>query len=237
MHSAKALSAELADLVRQVASARRVLAELQSRIDSAQRALEGGAQIDLVEVNGRLVEAAMENQASTDSAMQALDALARSSQLDPLTQLPNRAMMLDRFKHAIARAKRHQQRLAILFIDLDGFKAINDTLGHAAGDEVLRQIAMRLLGAVRDGDTVSRHGGDEFLILLPEVDLLSDATIVANKVSQIAAATMVVANQSINVRLSIGICFYPQDGTEPEELIRSADAAMYRAKQLGRATR
>ena len=234
MRKVRNLSAKLLDLVRQIATARGELAELESKIDAARRKVSGDLQINLVEVNERLIEAAMEHQASADSALQALDALARSAQLDPLTQLPNRAMMLDRFRQAISMAKRHRQRLAVLFIDVDGFKNINDTLGHAIGDDVLRQIATRLVGSVRDVDTVSRHGGDEFLILLTEVAHRTDALNVANKVSQIAANAIVVGAHSLHMRLSIGICFYPQDGTEPDQLIKCADAAMYRDKRLHR---
>ncbi|APW39265.1 hypothetical protein RD110_20290 [Rhodoferax koreense] len=229
--AAQRAAAELASLVRQVTYARGVLAALHAQISTARARLDQGDSAQLREANARLVVAAMQQKDQTDSALQALDALARSAELDGLTQLPNRALMLDRFTQAIAKARRQHTRLALLFIDLDGFKQINDSLGHAAGDDVLRQTARRLTGSVRDVDTVSRHGGDEFLILLADVAQKADAVRVADKLSLAMSASMLVNGHELHLSVSVGICIYPDEGAEPEALIACADAAMYRAKR------
>lgn len=229
--SAEELAAELAALQRQVTRARGVLAGLHEQIAAARIQFGTGMEVHLREANERLVEAAMRHQDQTDSVLQALDTLARSAELDSLTQLPNRALMLDRLTQAIAKAKRQYTRLALLFIDLDGFKQINDGQGHAAGDEVLRQTARRLTGMVRDVDTVSRHGGDEFLILLTDVAQPADAVLVADKLSLAMASSMMVNGRKLHLSISIGISVYPDEGGDPEALIACADAAMYRAKR------
>lgn len=225
------LAVNLTVLVRQIAKARAVLAGLERQIAFAQHRTVNLNPESLLEVNERLVVAAMQHQTDVDSAMQALDAVTRSAQLDSLTQLPNRAMMNDRFVQAIANAKRHDSGFAILFIDLNGFKQINDSLGHTAGDEVLRQISQRLVGSVRDVDTVSRHGGDEFLILLPEVVQRSAAALVAKKLGLAIGKSMVIAGGKLRPSASIGFCLYPENGTTPQALIECADAAMYKAKR------
>ena len=121
----------------------------------------------MAEANEQLALVALHAESVAETAVSELGELARSGQRDPLTGLPNRLLMLDRLENAIATARRHETRIAVLFIDLDNFKRINDTLGHAIGDEALKLAARRLQSAVRDSDTVSRHGGEEFLVLLP----------------------------------------------------------------------
>ena len=134
---------------------------------------QGGAL--LVKANERLILESLRAQVEAESAMQALHEVSHRAEHDPLTELPNRVLLLDRFEQAIASAKRHGSRLALLFMDLNEFKQINDTHGHGTGDQVLKLVAQRLASSVREADTVSRHGGDEFLILLTEVSQASDA--------------------------------------------------------------
>lgn len=153
---------------------------------------------------------------------------------DVLTDLPNRLLFNDRLARAIALARRYRRRAAVLFVDCDRFKHINDTLGHAAGDQVLRSIARRLEGAVRGSDTVSRHGGDEFLILLAEVDYAEDAGVIAAKMMQAVCEPYQVAGHELLLTASIGISVYPEDGRDAQALIGRADAAMYHAKNSGR---
>ncbi|MEO6689978.1 MAG: diguanylate cyclase [Dokdonella sp.] len=143
--------------------------------------------------------------------------------------------MRDRLENAVAAAARHGSRLAVLFVDLDQFKNINDTMGHLVGDEVLQLMARRLEAAMRDSDTVSRHGGEEFLVLLPEISDRSDARVVAEKISvQMAAPTRVGNGVILQVSASIGIAIYPDDGADAAVLISKADAAMYRSKRRRR---
>jgi diguanylate cyclase (GGDEF)-like protein/PAS domain S-box-containing protein len=153
---------------------------------------------------------------------------------DALTALPNRSLFRDRLNQALARAQRHDVGLAVLFLDLDHFKLINDTLGHSIGDWLLKEVAMRLKTSVRDGDTVARLGGDEFTILLPEVSRSEDAAHVAQKILDTVSSPLRWDNHDIYITTSIGISLSPSDGIDSETLIKSADNAMYRAKELGR---
>lgn len=187
----------------------------------------------LREANERLVIAALHAQTKAESATRALDEVSRAAELDTLTALPNRTLMLDRFAHAIASAKRHRTRLALLFLDLNGFKQINDALGHIVGDRVLKVAAEALTSSVREEDTVSRHGGDEFLILVTQVAEASDAVVVADKIIAALAAPAQVDDHVFHLTASIGISIYPDDGEDIEALIGLADAAMFRAKRSG----
>jgi diguanylate cyclase (GGDEF)-like protein/PAS domain S-box-containing protein len=153
---------------------------------------------------------------------------------DGLTGLPNRLLFSDRLTQALARAKRRRTRLAVLYVDLDLFKNINDSLGHAVGDEFLKSAARALLGAVRGSDTVSRQGGDEFVILLSEVASPSDPAVAAEKVLAAIAGPHRVIGHELHVTASIGIAMYPDDGADAETLLKHADIAMYHAKSLGR---
>jgi diguanylate cyclase len=154
---------------------------------------------------------------------------------DPLTALPNRALFNDRLKHGIAQAKRHNRILAIMFIDLDKFKSINDTYGHEAGDKALIETANRLIRFTRKDDTVCRQGGDEFLYLLFEIKSEADATVIAKKIIHTLSepCQIEVNNAAINLSIapSIGIAIFPKDGDTPDALIKSADSAMYLAKR------
>jgi diguanylate cyclase len=153
---------------------------------------------------------------------------------DPLTGLPNRRVFLDRLEHALTRAQRGESRLAILFIDLDHFKEINDSLGHAVGDVMLLAVADRMRNTVRAADTVARLGGDEFIILVEDIESLDSVAMVARKIIESLAHPVWYQNHPLAVGASIGIAIYPQDGTRTTEVIASADQAMYHAKLSGR---
>jgi diguanylate cyclase (GGDEF)-like protein/PAS domain S-box-containing protein len=153
---------------------------------------------------------------------------------DLLTGLPNRALLRERLEFILASARRRGNRVAVLFVDLDNFKVVNDSLGHAAGDELLKVVASRVPAALRAVDVVSRHGGDEFLVVLPDVEDDAAPVPVAEKLLATISEPMLVEGQSVSVSPSIGIAVYPRDGETTEELIKNADAAMYLAKERGR---
>ena len=153
---------------------------------------------------------------------------------DVLTGLPNRRLFTDRLQVAIANAHRHHSRLAIMFLDLDLFKRINDTLGHGVGDQVLVETSRRLGQCIREGDTVARLGGDEFVVLLPELEYLEDAAKLAERVIAQVKQPFVIDEHELYVTTSVGIAVYPDDGQTAEAIIKNADTAMYRAKDLGR---
>lgn len=150
---------------------------------------------------------------------------------DVTTGLANRALFNDRMEQALAQAERHSRSLAVMFIDLDKFKNINDTYGHDMGDKVLQMVAARLQACVRDEDTVSRSGGDEFLCLLMEVDEEADVANIADSMIARISEACEFTDVRLNVKPSIGIALYPQDGATTEVLLKHADAAMYKAKQ------
>jgi diguanylate cyclase (GGDEF)-like protein len=156
-----------------------------------------------------------------------------SAQHDSLTGLPNRTLLLDRLGHALALARREHRLLALLFIDLDHFKTINDTKGHPAGDDLLRSVASRLAASVRESDTVARMGGDEFTIVLPHIDQIDDIDRFAAKLLARFRRPFQIKGQAEYTSASVGISVHPVDGDTPEALIGAADAAMYRAKQWG----
>ncbi len=154
---------------------------------------------------------------------------------DALTGLPNRRLLEDRLTQALALSYRNRKQTAVMFIDLDRFKLINDSLGHAVGDVLLQEVAGRLVKLMRVGDTICRIGGDEFVIVLPEIKRSSDAANVAQKVIEQLSAPVVIDGRDLHVTPSIGISVFPDDGRDAEMLIRNADAAMYHAKEMGRA--
>ena len=169
------------------------------------------------------------------SAARAMTAhIAHTAQHDFLTGLPNRMLLNDRVGQAIAAAQRHEKQVAVLFLDLDGFKHINDSLGHPIGDKLLQSIAWRLVECVRGSDTVSRQGGDEFVVLLSEVEQPEDAAHTARRMLQAVAEAHSIDHHDLHVTTSIGVSVYPDDGLDAETLIKNADTAMYQAKENGR---
>ncbi|PYU30083.1 MAG: two-component system response regulator [Acidobacteria bacterium] len=160
--------------------------------------------------------------------------MSHLAQHDSLTDLPNRLLLNDRLTRAIASARRNGNRLAVLFVDLDRFKDINDSLGHAIGDKLLQSVAERLVARVRNSDTVSRPGGDEFVVLLSELEHPEDAAVCAKKMLTALTAPHRIAQHDVHVTVSIGVSTYPEDGQDAETLVKSADTAMYQAKENGR---
>lgn len=160
--------------------------------------------------------------------------MSHLAQHDSLTDLPNRLLFNDRLGQAIAMALRHGKKLAVLYIDVDRFKHVNDSAGHTVGDRLLQSISKRLLECVRSSDTVSRQGGDEFVILMCDVENAKDAAGAAEKMLAALRRPYRVDQLELHVSGSIGIVTYPEDGETPEALLKNADAAMYRAKDCGR---
>ena len=160
--------------------------------------------------------------------------VAHMAHHDALTGLPNRVLLRDRIQQAIAQAHRAGTQVAVLFLDLDRFKTINDSLGHQLGDRLLQSVASRILVCVREGDTVSRVGGDEFVIVVPGVATAADSSAVAAKILEVLASAFHLHGNDLHVSASIGISLYPADGADAETLMRNADTAMYHAKDTGR---
>ena len=160
--------------------------------------------------------------------------MSHLAQHDALTDLPNRVLFNDRLTQAIALAERQGKQLAVMFVDLDHFKKINDSLGHDIGDKLLRSVAGRLKACVRRSDTISRLGGDEFVILLSQVEHAEDAAYSARKILRALAAPHMIDGKSLDISVSIGVSTYPVDGQDAESLMNRADNAMYEAKQRGR---
>jgi diguanylate cyclase (GGDEF)-like protein/PAS domain S-box-containing protein len=162
------------------------------------------------------------------------DTIRELAYQDALTGLPNRVLFNDRFSMALAQARRHQQRLSIMLLDLDHFKDINDTLGHSVGDKLLRVVGERLKGLLRTSDTIARIGGDEFLLLLLEITQKKNVTTIAQKILESIRKPFTVDDHEIMITTSIGIAIFPDDGDDADTLMKSADLAMYRAKEKGR---
>jgi len=168
------------------------------------------------------------------AARAAAQQMVHFAQHDFLTGLPNRMLLNDRVGRAIVAARRHKKKVAVLFLDLDGFKHINDSLGHPIGDKLLQSVAHRLVGCVRETDTVSRQGGDEFVVLLSEVECSEDVVTTAGRMLQSVAAAHSIEQHDLQINSSIGVSVYPDDGVDAETLVKNADTAMYQAKEDGR---
>ncbi|MTJ83658.1 MAG: GGDEF domain-containing protein [Telmatospirillum sp.] len=162
------------------------------------------------------------------------DRIRHLAQHDPLTGLPNRALFSDRLQTALSRARRNAEHVALMFVDLDRFKPVNDTHGHGVGDLLLKEVADRMRGCVRDSDTVARIGGDEFVVLLPAVGSSADALQVAEKIRAALCHDFLLAGERLLISASIGVALFPENGVDAIELSKNADDAMYRAKQQGR---
>jgi diguanylate cyclase len=198
--------------------------DLEHKLSESNAALSK-SEDKLSESNAALSKSKVQEERSRHSALH-----------DAVTGLPNLTLFNDRFRHALAQAKRHVWRLAVMFIDLDEFKSINDTYGHDVGDRVLQVVAKRLLAVVRGGDTVSRRGGDEFLFLMLEAKDETNVAKVAAKIIENIGEACEVEGLKLTVRPSIGIAIYPEDGKSPQELLKNADTAMYAAKQQKKGT-
>lgn len=160
--------------------------------------------------------------------------IAQLAHYDTLTNLPNRTLFYDRLDQAVARARRYLQKFAVLFLDLDGFKQVNDRFGHHAGDRLLEMVAERLAENVRDMDTLARVGGDEFVFIFNNIDHADNATLVANKILESFSHPFVVNNNACLIGCSIGIAIFPDDAVDSETLVKMADDAMYLAKSSGK---
>ena len=160
--------------------------------------------------------------------------LKHQAYFDQLTNIPNRTLFLDRAENALNQANRSKECLAIIFIDLDEFKEINDTLGHDAGDIMLKVIAQRFVQCARNTDTVSRQGGDEFTILMPRIKNREDAAILAERILESNKENIRINNKTVHPKTSIGISVFPDDGDTVAKLIKNADMAMYNAKERGK---
>jgi len=206
---------------------------------SAERALrQANDELEqrVLDRTAELSSANQQLQAEIFERLQAEQRIWHIAHHDGLTGLPNRTLLHDRLEQAITQAARQNQRVAVIFLDLDRFKAINDTLGHAIGDELLKHVASRLNAVVRAVDTVSRLGGDEFVIVMSGVEASQDAAVVAQKIIESMAAAVDIEGHLLRATPSLGIAIYPEDGTAPLQLMKNADTAMYHAKARGRNT-
>lgn len=190
--------------------------------------------LSLEESNAALEREVDEREQVEEVLREQQQSLRRMAHHDALTGLPNRLLLTDRLSQSIVRAERHPALQAVIFIDLDHFKQINDSLGHTAGDELLKAVASRLLTCVRHEDTVARLGGDEFILLLEQLKDINAVTRLAEEILATFVTPFEVDGRSFSVSASVGISLYPNDGDNPETLLRNADAAMYRAKAEGR---
>jgi diguanylate cyclase (GGDEF)-like protein len=223
-----------ADLREEAADLRDDIAD--RREEAARKAAERRARSEaqMREANEHLVVAAIHSQTMTEVAEFATLQMSFKAERDFLTGLPNRALLTDRLAQSITLAKRHGTRVALMYLDLDNFKDINDLHGHPVGDQVLQSVAKRLEGCIRHSDTVSRQGGDEFVVLLSEIQAAHDADHAAEKLIKVMAEPHLIEGHRLNVTLSIGVSLYPDDGTDAEAIIKNADTAMYHAKRNGR---
>ncbi|MEO8671978.1 MAG: diguanylate cyclase [Tahibacter sp.] len=187
----------------------------------------------LAAVNGELVTASLDAQTAADECHDELAQISQSVGRDGLTGMHNRKSFRSRFVQAKVIAKRHGTRMALLFLDFNNFKQINDSFGHTCGDQALKHAADCLAACVRESDTVSRHGGDEFVILLTDISQADDAVVFAHKIVDALAAPFCIGEHSLSLMVSIGISQYPDDGNDLETLIAHADTAMYCAKREG----
>jgi len=235
------LREEAADLREEAADLREETANLREeahrdgrktdKVKAARKAITEGM---MREANEQLIVASIHAHTIADAAEKATRQMTHLAEHDFLTGLPIRRLLTDRLAQAITLAKRHGKKVALIYLDLDHFKHINDSLGHEVGDKLLKSVAKRMRTHVRLSDTVSRHGGDEFVVLLPQIDDLQGAVLTAEKLIEAMAEPHLIGNHRLHITLSIGISLYPDVGKDAEEVIRNADIAMYYAKKSGR---
>ena len=214
--------------------------------EQALKILEGSARTEtdlnavtetqLREANEHLVVATLRTQMMSEAAAATTKRMSYMAKHDFLTGLPNRSLLTDRLTQSIALAQRHGKKVALMYIDLDHFKNVNDTLGHEVGDRLLQSAAKRLQACIRLSDTVCRQGGDEFVVLLAEIEAVHDAALTAEKLIAAMSEPHFIDEHRLFVTLSIGMSLYPDDGQDVETIIRNADIAMYQAKASGRNT-
>ncbi len=226
-------SGRLTALTSQVHAVRAELSRLRHDLATLHEEEHECHALKLQAANEKLLIAALNANTVAEKAKESLAGLVMSSQRDTLTNTPNRAITLERLENAIGMAKRHNMLMAVLFVDLDHLKSINDSLGHAAGDEALKLTARRLESIVRSTDTVSRHGGDEFVVLLSELSKPGDAADIAMQILEALAIPTQIAGHVLSLTASIGIAVFPLDACTGPELIEVADSAMYVVKRLG----
>jgi diguanylate cyclase (GGDEF)-like protein len=238
------LDREQAVLAREAAADRRARAVEQRERTADQREQAAAStarhlvqiESDLREANERLVVSAVDAQSTTEDALHATALMSVKAERDFLTGLPNRGLLADRLALSMEFAQRHGRGVALMFVDLDHFKGINDSMGHPVGDALLQSVAKRLQACVRASDTVSRYGGDEFVVLLTEVAQAQDAVTVAGKLIVAMFEPHLIGTHRVRITVSVGISLYPDDGKDVESLLSHADAAMYSAKKSGRNT-
>ena len=222
------------------ASQREEAAELREKVTEldakAKNARSLSTEAELREANENLVVATVRAQIMTDVAEQATAQMTLMAEHDFLTGLPNRMLLIDRLTQAISLAHRHGNKVALMYLDLDHFKHINDSLGHEVGDQLLQSAAKRLQACVRFSDTVSRQGGDEFIVLLAEVEEVQGVVLIAEKLMATLAEPHIIGDHRLHVSVSIGISLYPDDGKDVKAVVVNADTAMYHAKKSGRNT-
>jgi diguanylate cyclase (GGDEF)-like protein len=229
-------SEQAADRRQDTADRRQEAADLREDAARAKAELSAYNEAQLREANEHLVIATVRAQTMTEVAEQATLQMSYMAKHDFLTGLPNRYLLTDRLAQSIALARRHGKKVALLYLDLDHFKHINDSLGHAVGDQLLQSAAKRLQACVRLSDTVCRQGGDEFVVLLAEVQAVQDAHLAAEKLIKAMAEPHLIGSHRLHVTLSIGISLYPDHGQDVETVVKNADIAMYHAKRSGRNT-
>lgn len=213
------------------ADLREKIAELEAKAKDARRSRSEAL---LREANENLIVATVRAQAMADAAEQNSAQMTHMAEHDFLTGLPNRMLLTDRLTQAISIAHRNGNKVALMYMDLDHFKHINDSLGHEVGDKLLQSAAKRLQACVRISDTVSRQGGDEFVVLLTEVEGVQGAVLIAQKLLEAMVEPHLISGHQLHITLSIGISLYPDDGKDVETVTRNADTAMYHAKKSGR---
>jgi len=228
------LREDIADEREDIADEREMTEDLRQEAATSKAKLGTTTQELLKEANERLIIASISAQKMAEFAERAKEQMSHMAGHDHLTGLPNRSLLQDRMAQSIAFAQRHSKKLGLLFLDLDHFKHINDSLGHAVGDELLKSIAKRLQACVRHSDTVCRQGGDEFVVLLNEIEEVHDAVLTAKKIIEAMGLPHLLSGSQLNITFSIGISIFPDDGSDLETVARNADTAMYHAKQKGR---
>lgn len=224
---------ELARIQEQTRQAQAQLEQVRKTLAEAQTELDNSRAARLMEANERLVLATLAATRAAEASALALQEVSEAAALDPLTQLPNRVLLRTRLAVAISKARQDGGCVALLMLDLTDFKQINDTLGHAVGDTVLKTAARCLAASVRESDTVSRHGSDEFLILLPDVPGAAEALDVAAQLVAALAAPSRLNEHVLRLAATVGISLFPDDGDDADSLVDRAIAAMYRAKWRG----